>query len=106
MASPTSRSLKFLRDSGWIACVVERFLPAYGSMKFPRRIDAFNFGDILACSVEPTSGEGMIALVQAFPLARWRDHLAKIAAIKEAQTWKAAGGIILIHGWALKPKNG
>ena len=43
------RSLKILRDNGWTCHIVEKFLPARGSMKFPRRIDAFGIGDILAC---------------------------------------------------------
>ena len=44
----TQRSLKVLRENGWTAHIVEKFLPARGTMKFPRRIDAFGIGDILA----------------------------------------------------------
>jgi hypothetical protein len=43
------RSLKSLRENGWTCHIVEKFLPARGTMKFPRRIDAFGIGDILAC---------------------------------------------------------
>jgi hypothetical protein len=51
----------------------------------------------------------MIALVQTFPLASWKSHAEKIKEpeIKAAMdNWKAAGGIVLFHGWALKPKAG
>ncbi len=47
-----------------------------------------------------------IALVQTFPMARWKDHKEKLATIPELQVWKAAGGIVLMHGWAFKPKDG
>ena len=42
------KSLKSLRENGWSCHIVEKFIPARGDMKFPRRVDAFNFGDILA----------------------------------------------------------
>ena len=105
----TQRSLAYLRRNGWTACIVEKYLPVRGSMKFPRRIDAFNIGDILACNPLPRPGRedgGSIALVQTFPLARWKDHEAKILAIPEFQKWKEAGGIVLLHGWVFKPKDG
>jgi hypothetical protein len=96
------RSLKYLRDNGWQAAVVERWLPPRGSMKFGVRQDVWGFGDILACRHRP----GRIALVQTFPLARWKDHAAKLADIPELTKWQAAGGVVLLHGWALKPKDG
>jgi hypothetical protein len=106
----TQRSLNYLRRLGWTACIVEKWIPPRGKMKFGVRIDAFGFGDLLACSPlafgqEPRPG-GSIALVQTFPLARWKDHEAKILAIPEFQKWKEAGGIVLLHGWAFKPKDG
>jgi hypothetical protein len=100
------RSKAYLERNGWTCCIVERYLPARGAMKFPRRIDAFSFGDILACKRVTYTEMCGVALVQAFPQARWKDHIAKIAAIPEAQTWKEAGGLILVHGWSLKPKGG
>jgi hypothetical protein len=92
----TQRSLRSLRANGWTCHIVEKFLPARGTMKFPRRIDAFGIGDILACrpatykdcrvcegkgtladtpvrcrSCDGTgkvlAGEAAIALVQCFP---------------------------------------
>ena len=108
----TQRSLAVLRREGWTACVVEKWLPARGNMKFGVRIDAFGFGDLLACrselldEMETYSEYPAIALVQCFPLARWKDHVVKLSAIPELQIWKAAGGIVLLHGWAFKPKDG
>jgi hypothetical protein len=108
----TQRSLKHLRDHGWTACIVEKFLPARGKMKFPRRIDAFGIGDVLACRtgllIVPATGLPVqqIALVQTFPLARWHDHRDKILAIPEFHKWKEAGGLVILHGWSFKPKDG
>lgn len=110
----TQRSLKYLRDNGWQAAIVERWQmrpqAAYGV-----RIDVWNFADILACRSElvdeghRANVNGMIALVQTFPASTWKAHAAKVQEpeIREAiENWKAAGGIVLMHGWALKPKGG
>ena len=110
----TQRSLAKLRREGWMACVVEKWVPPRGKMKFGVRIDAFNFGDILACfpsvpfdsPIGKVRTPGRIALVQCFPLARWKDHVSKFAAMPEIQSWKDAGGIVLLHGWRKGPKDG
>lgn len=96
------RSLAFLRKNGWQAAIVEKWIPPRGKMKFGVRIDVWGFGDILACVSDLPS----IALIQTFPLARWKDHVERLAAIPELQTWKKAGGLVYLHGWALKPKDG
>lgn len=124
----TQRSLKSLRDNGWSACIVEKFLPAREGMKFPRRIDAFGFGDILACR-PPTYGpcpschgelpclrcngvgricigERGIALVQCCPGASHAEHKEKILAIPEFQKWKDAGGLVFLQSWAKKGPRG
>jgi hypothetical protein len=110
----TQRSLKELRKRGWQCAIVERWQmrpqAAYGV-----RIDVWGFGDILACKSyartdNPTNRtEGQIALIQTFPLSTWKDHAEKMQEpkIKEAiENWKAAGGLVFMHGWALKPKDG
>lgn len=48
----TARSLKRLRENGWIAWVVEKWIPPRGKMKFGIRQDVWGFGDILACRPE------------------------------------------------------
>ena len=110
----TQRSLALLRRCGWTVCIVEKFLPCSRFDEVSRRIDAFGFGDLLACRCIDEYDERSdslwkrpkIALVQTFPLARWKDHEAKIRAIPEFQSWKDAGGLVIMHGWALKPKDG
>ena len=97
----TQKSLKYLRDAGWSVCIVERYLPARGTMKFPRRIDAFNLGDLLACKRE----EG-IALVQCCPGASHAEHKDKILSIPEFETWKRSGGLVILMSWAKKGPRG
>jgi hypothetical protein len=93
MSSPTQRSLAYLRKDGFTVCVVERFIPARGGMKFPRRIDAFNFGDLLACRL------GQIVLVQTTTKSNMAARRAKILALPDFPKWKEAGGLVLLHGW-------
>jgi len=104
----TQRSLKELRKRGWQCAVVEKW-QMRPQAKFGVRVDVWQFGDVLACRVDPNSGEGMIALIQTFPLTSWKAHAEKVQEpeIKAAMdNWKAAGGIVLFHGWGLKPKDG
>lgn len=54
MSSPTQRSLKRLRDEGYRAAVVERFLRYAG--KFGKRQDLYNIIDVLAINKEETLG--------------------------------------------------
>lgn len=84
-------------------------------MKFPRRIDAFGIGDLLACRGNtgfvsfndgPNSVMPHIALVQTTVMSGMAAHRAKILAVPELQKWKDAGGIVILHGWALRPQNG
>ena len=44
--TPTQRTLKYLRDKGYTAGIVERWVSQAG--KFGKRIDLFNFIDIIA----------------------------------------------------------
>jgi len=110
----TQRSLKYLRDNGWQAAIVEKW-QMRPQAEFGVRIDVWGFGDILACRSElvdeghRANVNGMIALVQTFPLSTWKAHASKVQEpeIKEAiANWQAAGGIVLMHGWGLKPKDG
>ena len=109
----TQRSLKHLRDNGWTCHIVEKFLPARGSMKFPRRIDCFNIGDILACRPRITTFDHKeflpeIALIQTFPNTggNFAKHKAKLLAIPELAIWKAAGGKVYLQGWAKQGPRG
>jgi len=118
MASkPTQRSLAYLRKNGWTVCIVEKWIPPRGKMPFGVRIDAFGFGDLLACkpgvnfdAPAKIMKVGSIALIQttgAPSSGGWfAQHKAKILAIPEFQKWKDAGGIVLLHGWRKGPKDG
>lgn len=100
------RSLKELRDLGWAACVVEKWIPPRGEMKFGVRLDAFGFGDILACN--PVTKQ--IALVQCCSdsggQAGMPAHKAKILGCVDYYTWRKSGGLVLLHGWKLRGSKG
>jgi len=96
------RSKKYLEDRGWLVGNVEKWIPPRGNMKFGVRVDLWGFGDLLACHPELK----VTAIIQCFPLARWKDHAVKLSVIPEVKTWKASGNLVAMHGWALKPKGG
>lgn len=73
-------------------------------MKFPRRIDAFGIGDLLACKESFIAPN--IALVQCCPGASHAEHKYKILAIPEFETWKKAGGKVLLMSWAKQGPRG
>ena len=95
MSSPTARTLKYLRDEGWEAQVVERWC------QFSRRRkDLFNFIDVVAIK------HGRIMGVQATSGSNHAGHKAKILAEERALGWLKAGGSIMLITWSkrkLKP---
>jgi hypothetical protein len=90
MLSPTARTLDALRKSGWIACVVERFIQQRNI-----RVDAFGLADVLAAHPRNRT----ILLVQATSLSNVSARVKKIQGRPEAQAWLAAGGAIEVWGW-------
>jgi hypothetical protein len=104
----TQRSLAFLRKNGWQCAIVEKW-QMRPQAKFGVRIDVWGFGDILACRRTGDAVEGHvsdIALVQTFPLSGWKDHWDKLIEIPELKFWQECGGLVFMHGWAFKPKDG
>jgi len=94
----TSRTLKYLRDKGWEAGVVERFLFYAG--KHGRRIDLFNIIDIVALSKK--SIIGVQSCGQSFS-----EHDKKILDSLLAIKWLKSGGRLILIGWRkLKLKRG
>jgi hypothetical protein len=91
MTSPTSRTLVLLRRRGYLAAVVERWLP-----RVRRRLDLFGVGDVLA--VHPR--ERVILLVQATSRAHVSDRLKRARARPELAAWLAGGGAFEVWGWA------
>lgn len=95
--SPTERSLKLLREAGYSACVVEKWVPSspagYKGPIITR--DAWNFGDILAVRI----GLPGATLVQTTTASNMAARITKIHQIAEAGIWLAAGNRIVVHGW-------
>jgi len=96
MDSPTKRSLKYLREQGYIAQVVERFNP-YAKV----RVDLFGFIDIVAVQHDPNKIVG----VQTTTKGHMSDRIKKILGISEAKDWLNAGGQIHIHGWVKRGRS-
>ncbi len=94
MSSPTQRSLKELRRLGFTAQVVERFCHFS-----KRRIDLFNFADIVyLCGLQADGGGGIVAL-QVTTASNQAARIAKIKAEPKALLWLDSGGRIMVHGW-------
>lgn len=89
MATPTSRTLELLRDEGYLAQVVEQWIPHSRT-----RRDLFGFIDIVAISED----QGTIG-VQATSTGNINARIAKILALPESQVWLRSGNKILVIGW-------
>jgi hypothetical protein len=90
MLSPTARSLKLLRDSGFVVAVVEKWLPHVN-----RRRDLFGFADLLAVH----RVERGVLLVQATTKANVAARLTKAKAKPELAVWLRNGGRFEVWGW-------
>ena len=94
----TSRTLKYLRDDGWEAGMVERFLSFAG--KHGRRVDLFNIIDIIA--MDNWNILGVQSCGKSFS-----EHNRKILASPMAIMWLECGGLLWLVGWRkLKLKRG
>jgi hypothetical protein len=86
--SPTQRSLKYLREQGYLAEVVERW-NAFARI----RQDLFGCIDILALR------EGETLAVQTTSWAHVPDRARKVRANPGLPAMQAAGWRIEVHGW-------
>ena len=93
--SPTARSLGLLRREGYLAEVVEHWVP-YGNV----RRDLFGFGDILA-----VHRSGRVLIVQATTRPNVSARLKKARSRTELACWLSAGCAFEVHGW-FKNSNG
>ena len=88
--SSVQRTLRHLRQLGYICGIVERFNQYAG--KFGIRQDLFNFIDIIALS------EGNIVAIQACT-TNFAEHDRKILENEIAPEWLRCGGEIQLWGW-------
>jgi hypothetical protein len=79
-----------LREHGYAACVVERYV-AQARLKQ----DAFHCGDILAA--HPT--ERIVALIQTTTSSHLNARRLKASVQPELPSWLKAGGRFFLHGW-------
>ena len=87
--SPTSLTLDLLRRSGYLAAVVERWLP-----KINKRRDLFGIIDVLG--IHPVRRE--VLLVQTTTIANLSARLAKVKASPVLPGLLAAGVVVQLHG--------
>jgi len=96
--TPTQRSLQKLRDDGYTACIVEKWIP-----QIRQRKDAFGFADIIACKI----GVPGTSYIQATSGSNAAARLIKIRGIAQAGIVLASGNRIVIHGWRkVGPRGG
>ena len=88
--SPTARTLKHLRELGYLPCVVERWIPGACVRK-----DCFGFADVLAIRSDRI---GVLA-VQATTDDNMSARLKKARALPELAVWLKAGNRFLVVGW-------
>jgi len=86
--SPTHNSLTMLRGEGWIAEVVERWIPGMNIRK-----DLFGFVDILALK------DGQTLAVQTTSDSNVSARVKKITESELLPELRKAGWLIHVHGW-------
>lgn len=87
-ASPTTRSLALLRSEGYLAEVVERWVPGANV-----RRDLFGIGDVVALRGSET------LLVQTTSASNVPARVTKIADAPTTAAVRDAGWRIEVHGW-------
>jgi len=92
--TPTSRTLEYIREHGWLAAKVEIWNPYAG--QHGQRRDMFGFADIVAL------GEGRIIAIQSCGEA-FSAHHHKLTedeyAAPNAMRWLECGGRLILIGW-------
>lgn len=95
--SPTKRSLKYLKDMGYVAGVTEKW------NQFARiRQDLWGFVDIMAFNVNAHE----ILAVQTTTYSNFHARIKKILGNESARGFIEAGGEIVVHGWKLVGARG
>ena len=86
--SPTQRSLKYLRESGYTVAIVEYF-----NYFTKRRHDLFQFADLLAIR------ENEVLLVQVTSGSNVSARIKKITENEHIAAVRKAGMRVEVHGW-------
>jgi carbonic anhydrase len=92
--TPTARTLAFLRKAGWLAWVVEKWIP-----QTRQRSDLFGFIDVLAIR------EGETLAVQSTSGSNVSSRVKKITEHENVARVRAAGWAIHVHGWRKNAKG-
>lgn len=90
MPSPTARTLNRLRREGWLAAVVETFIP-----RVNRKRDLWGIGDVLAVHAR----DRRTMIVQCTSAAHVADRLKRVRARPETAHLLRAGVSVEIWGW-------
>jgi hypothetical protein len=88
VSSPTARSLKYLREAGYAADIVERWIPGANIRK-----DLYGCIDIVA--VRPGETLGVQTTSYSNMSARYNKALQQAG----LRAWLEAGNQFVIHGW-------
>ena len=94
--TPTQRTLKLMRERGWIAEVTERSIPGANIRK-----DLWTFCDVLC--IHPESGE--ILAVQTTSASNMAARVKKIGDCELTPIVRKCGIGIHVHGWIAPTKN-
>lgn len=95
-SSPTARSMAYARKQGWVAAVVERWIPQAGIRK-----DLFGFIDLVV--LRPGSRP---VGVQACAGASHAARASKVRSAPLLGAWAASGGITEVWSWAKRGPRG
>ena len=87
--SPTQKTLKWMREMGFAAQVVEKWNP-----HAKVRQDLFGFIDIVAIKEH----EGIVG-IQATSMSNYSDRIKKILDAPDAKKWILAGGRLMLLAW-------
>lgn len=98
--SPLQRSLKYLREKGFLVGKVEKW-NAFAKV----RQDLFGFIDLVALKPSHFIGQGYTVGVQVTTMGHKQDHIKKITEHENYPIVKASGWNIELHSWR-KLKSG
>jgi len=92
--SPTQRSLKYLRDLGYVVAVVEKTIPH----TFIKQ-DLFSIGDLLAIR------KGEVLMVQVTSESNVSARVRKIGDSEHIAAIRESGMGVHVHGWSRNAKG-